>query len=106
MKKGEQGYATAQQWYCNTRRNATRKDREFPLSLEEFVRTASGNCKYCGELPPDRNCFLKRNGASGTYYKRYSEKALSLAWIALHGLDRKDNNLGYTLANVVSCCAT
>ncbi len=64
-------------------------DRElrFDLSDEEFWQLTSGDCYYCGTEPKQ----LSRKGSvSGAY--------------TYNGIDRKDNSIGYTMSNCVSCC--
>lgn len=55
--------------------NARLKSREFSLTVSEFQRLVTSSCHYCGDIPQ-----------------------------ILHGIDRKDNSLGYTTNNCVSCC--
>lgn len=44
------------------------------------------NCYYCGNAPSNKRT---RDTGIATYYQ---------------GLDRVDNNLGYTIENIVPCC--
>lgn len=61
-----------------------RKNIFFELTAEEFNKLIVKNCAYCGREPSNTNmrCGIKYNG-----------------------LDRIDNNKGYTLKNVVPCCS-
>lgn len=70
-------------------RQAREYSRSLTLSYEEFVPLTSAHaCSYCGEplewsmYSPQKGCGMK------------------------HQLDRKDNNLGYTLDNVAVCCTS
>jgi len=76
-------YAT----YCN---NAHIKGREFTITKEQFKEFTTSNCIYCGDGP-------KSIGKSST------EKTGVYLY---NGIDRVDNNLGYTLGNCVTCCKT
>jgi hypothetical protein len=59
------------------RTRAKRKNIEFTLTLEQFKNIILQPCHYCGEyLEEKEHC----------------------------GVDRVDNNLGYTLVNCVPCC--
>lgn len=76
------------EWVYNTLRKCASKWEEFDISYDEFFKfTQVENCFYCGErihwpLP------FRDEKVSGEGYN----------------LDRKDNNRGYTLDNVVVCC--
>lgn len=58
---------------------AKKRGIEFNLSLDEFISEISKPCVYCNNL--------------------LGEKSVTAS-----GLDRKDNNKGYTVDNVCSCC--
>ncbi len=62
---------------------------EFTLTIEEFLELIDGDCFYC-DSPPS-NEFGKNN------------KYLTGSHI-YNGIDRLDNNKGYTLTNCVPCC--
>ena len=65
---------------------AANDGREFSLTVEDFERISQKNCYYCGSLPEPR--LMQR-----------------LTPTHCNGLDRVDNKKGYTLDNVVPCCA-
>jgi len=60
--------------FINYRSKAKMKGMIFTLTLEDFKNEISKPCGYCGET------------------------------IAVRGLDRIDNNVGYILSNIISCC--
>jgi hypothetical protein len=62
-------------------------EKEFTLSKEDAMKLFKGDCFYCGKEPAS----VKRTS------KTYGE-------FVYNGIDRKDNNKGYTLDNCVSCC--
>jgi len=69
------------------KRGAKSRNFEFNLSDIQFKKLTKENCHYCGRDP--------KNTISGkTYYGEY----------IYNGVDRVDNNKGYTLDNCVSCC--
>lgn len=61
------------------------------LSEEDFDRLTTQDCVYCGSPPALPKPYATRK-ASGAYL--------------YNGIDRVDNDLGYTPGNVVSCCRT
>jgi len=80
------------QIYAN---GAQRNNRAFEFNEEEFLKITSLNCFYCG-IPPRQ--IQKPAKGSSTHYKPE-------CWYYYNGIDRIDNNLGYTLDNCVPCCA-
>lgn len=60
--------------FRTTKYGAKKKGNEFLLTKEQFEKLISKPCKYCGEI------------------------------IERRGIDRIDNNLGYTLENSAPCC--
>lgn len=68
--------------YCDYRCNG--KNKDFTLSKDEFLILCKQDCHYCGSQP-----------------KRLLRGTLS---VYFNGIDRKDNELGYTVENCVPCC--
>jgi hypothetical protein len=69
--------------YSSYLSNCRRRNVFWGLSLEEFVKITSQNCVYCGRKPSQ---------VRGTY--------------TYNGIDRKDNDRGYTVKNSLPCCKT
>lgn len=67
--------------------NAKRKNIEFNLTDDEMTNLFQLNCFYCGSEP--KNIYTRKN---------------LFGFYIYNGIDRKNNNLGYTLDNVVPCC--
>lgn len=61
-------------------RSAETRNRKWELSLDQFRSLINTECFYCGH-PPDN-------------------------WLGFNGIDRVNNDQGYTLINCVSCCST
>lgn len=59
---------------------------DFLLSKEQFTQLSSNPCHYCGINPEPR----KFSTSPHTFY--------------FNGIDRKNNKMGYTIENCVSCC--
>lgn len=66
--------------------NATQRNYNFDLTHEEFTSIVKSNCHYCG-IEPSREASYK------------GEDDL------LNGVDRVDNDKGYSIDNVVPCCS-
>lgn len=64
--------------YRTYKRQAPERGYTFEIEKEDFDRLVRLPCYYCGDLPIDDN---------------------------IHGLDRTNNMLSYTLSNVVPCCS-
>ena len=67
---------------------AKRKGYEYKLTEEQFKELTQKDCFYCGTKP--NNMANNKQYTSGEYI--------------YNGIDRIDNNKGYTIDNVVPCC--
>jgi 5-methylcytosine-specific restriction endonuclease McrA len=65
-------------------RGAVQRGYEFSLTLQDVDTIVSQDCHYCGQPP--------------SMVKKRANNFLH------NGIDRKDNNLGYIIDNVVPCC--
>lgn len=73
--------------FCVYRYAAKRKDHKWALTQEQTFALFKSVCFYCGTPP---------------YYKMYyKNKGVEFAY---NGIDRVDNECGYEVDNVVSCC--
>ncbi len=72
--------------------NARRRHITFHLTLEQFRIITSSNCHYCGRHPAEDARYVDRRipFPHGHYPH--------------NGIDRKNNGVGYTVANCVPCC--
>lgn len=86
-RKKPKGVAAFNKKYYDYKAKAQRVNREFNLTKEEFAKLIWGNCAYCG-IPPSN------------YYKESDYNG----GLRYNGIDRVDNDKGYTLDNCVSCC--
>lgn len=71
--------------YSQYRANAKNRNYEFSLTKEEFEVLILSNCHYCNSEP--------LNLHTSSFYN-----------LLYNGIDRIDNDKGYTLENSVSCC--
>lgn len=81
------GTAAFNELYSTYRCVAKGNNREFSLSKKEFRKLTSSNCYYCDITPSQE---VNRKHTNGVY--------------VYNGIDRVDNEKGYTTANCVSCC--
>lgn len=86
-RKLPNGHGARNRMIIMYKKNASKRGLEYSLTNEQIIALFEGNCFYCG-LEPSNICNIK--GGNGPYI--YS------------GIDRVDNDLGYTPDNCVSCC--
>lgn len=70
------------------KKHAGTRNLRWELTDEEFFALTQGDCFYCG-ISPHRIRAISKNGN-----------------IIYNGVDRRNNDLGYTAINAVSCCFT
>lgn len=73
--------------YGGYKSDAKKSNREFSLTIDEFISIVNSDCYYCGTPP-----FQDRGNKTKSVIK------------PLNGIDRVDNTRGYTSDNVVPCC--
>ena len=73
--------------FGNYKRNAIKRGYSFDIDISYFKTLIRRDCYYCG-TPPNQKLH-KNNCKEGLIY---------------NGIDRKDNSIGYTIENCVSCC--
>ncbi len=86
--KLEYGESSFKKMVRQIKDDAKRRHINFDLSQNEVRKITSMSCFYCGALPSNICTGTRSNGSY-----EYS------------GIDRADNNIGYTLNNIVPCCA-
>ncbi len=93
--------------YSTYRHCAENRDIEFQLTLPEFKIICTNSCYYCGIAPNSTfNSYLKQNGEmiKGCLKDGNNREYVDTGTIICHGIDRLDNNKGYTSQNSKSCC--
>lgn len=84
-KRKDYGEAQQNQTFIKYRLSAKNRGLSFELTKEQLLELTALDCHYCGNKPSNI-----RKGPRGSH--------------VYNGLDRKDNENGYTLDNVVPCC--
>jgi len=82
------GYKSA---YQRIRKDARSSGRVFEIELDEFRHLSQQNCYYCGGQPNNLITYRSKN-------------AFTFRYFVYSGLDRINNEIGYTRQNVVPCC--
>lgn len=90
LPKGE---AAFNQVLVKYKSNANKRSLDWQLSEGEFRLLTQGHCWYCGSEPTNSIQLSRRDGRH-RFYGDYIH----------NGIDRLDNNLGYTFYNCVPCC--
>lgn len=88
----ETGVSASRHLFGRYKYRAKNKGLIWKISFKDFVFLTSQNCYFCGSLPVNIVASTKQHRFNGNY--------------VYNGLDRLDNNLGYTIENVVPCCFT
>lgn len=71
----------------SAREGRSRQPVEWALTLDEYVTLVTGECFYCGVPPSQR------------------PHGINMGVLKRNGIDRVNNDEGYTLDNCVSCCS-
>jgi hypothetical protein len=74
-------------------RVAIAKGYEVSITAEQFKNIAEKDCYYCGSAP--EKLYRYKGIKNGPSHQ-----------IMVNGIDRKDSDVGYTLANCLPCCST
>jgi len=81
------GLANMRNSIIDYKRHAKERGLEWSLTEDQFAEITKQDCFYCGAKP---NNIANHNESFGKYI--------------YNGIDRIDNDKGYTIDNVVSCC--
>lgn len=73
-------------------RQAAQRSLSFDLTREEFRKLVTADCSYCGAKPSQKS----QNGSSERNHRHTR--------FFYNGVDRINNDLGYSPSNTVSCC--
>lgn len=95
-RRKEKGHSGAWNLYLSYQENARRRNRLFDLSFVDFKQIIVNNCIYCGK------------SSDKLHYGQGLRNQEAIEWSAFRytGIDRVNNDLGYSIDNCVSCCTT
>lgn len=86
--------------YQGYKNGAKKRNYEWSLSITDFMYIASKPCFFCGQEPKEWECF-----SNAPSVRKDSPIAnAELYKIKISGIDRLNNNIGYTIDNSVPCC--
>lgn len=83
--------------YAHMRNDAKRRGYTFDISLQWFIKAIHEPCHYCGSVDQNKKTFMGGKLIDGT-------RKPTIKDFRYNGLDRKDNNLGYSEHNCLPCC--
>ena len=86
-KGKDSGVASMNYLFSKYKQSANRRGHSFELTKEQFKEITQQDCYYCGAKPNQK---VGMEMLFGEYIH--------------NGIDRVDNNKGYTIDNVVPCC--
>lgn len=89
--------------YGGSLTGAKKRGYSWELTFEEYITIVRENCVYCGSEPKPYSRNLNRKGIRR---KGVTDEGLLRSTIYVNGIDRVDNNVGYTLSNSATCCKT
>lgn len=87
-KRGKFGEASKLVAITKYKVSAKKRGLEYNLTNKQFLELVQQDCYYCGDPPQN---IIKNHYQNGDYF--------------YNGIDRIDNNKGYTIENTVPCCA-
>jgi len=87
LRKLPEGVGSFNSLLLRYKRQAADRGYSFELDEKQFLDLVKKNCYYCGIEPQQEQ---KAKGSNGKFI--------------YNGIDRLDNDLGYTTDNVVACC--
>jgi hypothetical protein len=88
------GLSSAKKYiYRDYKGGAKRRGYDFNIDFDVFIKMCQEPCHYCGS---------KNSRKTSTSHKNISYRTHFIS----NGIDRVDNNIGYTEENCVPCCTT
>jgi len=104
---------TYNRYYNSVEKSARKRNLDFTLSKEQFVNIVKLPCFYCNVLSYknaykniENQIFIKKEnkGLAKDIISIEKWKDIDKYTVVCSGIDRSDNNKGYTLENSLPCC--
>jgi len=92
LPPGESGFNAL---YCQYKNGAKRRNLAFNISRTKFKELVTKNCYYCNK-PPSNIIYGSIKG--------YTKKGIKNSKFIYNGLDRINNNRGYSVNNILTSC--
>ena len=83
------------QIYAQYKNSAKKRKIAFNICKLEFKKLILKNCDYCNQEP---------NSIYKDYSRHHSQITKKLKQLKYNGIDRVNDNVGYSLKNCVTCC--
>lgn len=89
------GESARRKIYSHYKRNAKARGLSFELDYEYFCELIAMDCYYSGHPPM---------GIGRPFVGQNAKFSVPAGTILYNGIDRKNNDLGYSVENSVTCC--
>ena len=113
--KREYERVTYNRYFNYSKYRAKRKNLEFNLTLDDYIKIAKNPCNYCGRITL-RNTYMVAQDPWTKVFKGKGEWIIEVQndraseidkyTTECSGIDRVDSNKGYLLDNIVPCCTS
>lgn len=104
-RKGAANSAYGRKWSFY-KEGAKKRRIDWELEFKEFRYLISSDCSYCGLEAPLWDGYYKHNKTScNKRSQSFDEDYYKDGIVPVNGIDRVDNNVGYTIDNCVPCCS-
>lgn len=102
-KKYEESYASFRAKSANYKALAKQRNINWELPIDNCISLLKSKCLYCNCEPMNDYSVITRNRLrKDKEYRNIINE--NLYKIKYNGIDRKDNNIGYTIENSAPCC--
>lgn len=110
FRNEDASYSTITQIWCSYVKEARERKLTFELTRPQFEVIIRKNCYYCDRPPfAETNKWINTETGEWNNVKRGQYAFRDRGWaegatVTWTGIDRVDNNIGYTVDNSVPCC--